>query len=133
MAGFLFGVCSACCEEPFVCGTACTETITVNVSVAGYGTVLVFTVLEGSAFHSEPGDGEFDFFSVSAFLTCFLVDGVPTWELVVNVCWKDDADEGSEQWEGTVEADPDGCPPNGTITLLDTLGDGVTSIAASVA
>jgi hypothetical protein len=119
----------ACCCN-VVCGTDCTETITVDVSVAGYATQLVFDVSLGSAVYDE-FDG-FDYFLVTAFLTCSVVDGVPTWELVVTVCWQAGADQGSEQWEGTVEADSDGCPPDGAITLVDTLGAGVATVSASV-
>jgi hypothetical protein len=118
-----------CCN---VCGTDCTETITVDVSVAGYSTQIVFDVSLGFGFHNEPGPEPFDFFNVSAFLSCSVVDGVPTWELVVTVCWKAGADEGSEVWEGTVEADSDGCPPDGEIPLEVTLGAGVATVSASV-
>jgi hypothetical protein len=120
----------ACCCN--VCGTDCTETITVDVSVAGYETQLVFTVIEGFASYSEDGEGPFDFFNVSAFLFCSLVDGVPTWQLSVSVCWAAGANEGSEQWDGTVAAGPDGCPPDGEIPLEVTFGDGVATVSASV-
>ena len=118
-----------CCN---VCGTNCTETITVDVSVAGYETQLVFTVAEGFGFYSELGDGPFDFFDVSAFLGCSLVDGVPTWALSVAICWAAGANFGSEQWDGTVAAGPDGCPPNGAIPLAVTFGNGDATVSASV-
>ena len=56
----------ACCCN--VCGADCTETITVDVSVAGYSTQIVFDVSLGFGFYSEAGAEPFDFFNVSAFL-----------------------------------------------------------------
>lgn len=133
MAGFLFGVCSKCCDDDeLACGTDCGETVTVDVSVAGYTTQLQFLVSDGFAFHSETGADPSDYFIVSAFLFCALVDGTPTWQLSVAVCWKNGADEGSEQWDGQVEADPDGCPPDGEIPLVPTFGAGVADVAAGV-
>ena len=121
-----------CCCGEVACGTDCGETVTVDVSVAGYATQLQFLVSVGSAFHSEGGAGPFDYFIVSAFLFCTLVDGVPTWQLSVNVCWKNGADEGSEQWDGQVEADAGGCPPDGEIPMGATFGAGVATVSASV-
>jgi hypothetical protein len=132
--GFLFGVCSKCCEDgcPPACGEDCPETVTVNVSVAGYSAQLIFTVADGVASYREDF-GLFDFLAVSAFLTCGLVDGCATWTLIVVVCWANGANQGSEDWEGIIDADNDGCPKTGGIEMNVTFGNGDATVTASIA
>ena len=121
----------ACCCSA-VCGDNCLDTVTVDVSVAGYAVTLTFSVADGSDTHSE-FVGLFDYFLVSAFITCALVDGAPLWTLVVSVCWQNGNDFGSEDWEGEVLADGSGCPETGSVAMGVTFGNGDATVTASIA
>ena len=118
-----------CCNR---CGDDCQQTVSVTVAVAGYSTTLTFLVADGSDEYSE-FVGQFDYFLVSAFITCALVDGVPRWTLVVSVCWQNGNDFGSEDWEGEVSADGSCCPDYGSVAMGVTFGNGVATVTASIA
>jgi hypothetical protein len=124
---------ACCCEDcASECGQDCPQTVTVNVSVAGYATQLAFTVTNGFGSYFE-NFGLFDFLSVSAFIFCALIDGCATWTLVVTVCWQNGANIGSEDWEGIIDATNDGCPKPGGVPMNVTFGNGDAVVTASIA
>jgi hypothetical protein len=122
----------ACCCCPPACGQNCSQTVTVNVSVAGYAAQLIFTVADGGDFYAEFFNLT-DFISVFAFISCALVNGCATWTLVVGVCWENGPNQGSEDWEGIIDAANDGCPKTGGVPMNVTFGNGDAVVTASVA
>jgi hypothetical protein len=134
LEGGKVGVADACCCDDCAseCGQNCQQTVTVNVSVAGYAAQLIFTVADGSASYLE-NFGLFDFLGVSAFISCALVNGCATWTLIVVVCWANGANQGSEDWEGIIDAANDGCPKTGGVELNVTFGNGDATVTASIA
>lgn len=112
------------------CGTTCQQTVSVPVAVAGYSHTLAFTVADEFANYSEFAG--FDYFLVSASIFCSDSSGSAVWTLTVSVCWQSGANNGSETWEGTINADGSGCPQTGAVTMAVTFGNGDATVTASI-
>jgi hypothetical protein len=123
------GLDEACCCS-VECGTNCQQSVSVSVAADGFSHTLTFTAADGFDDHSE-FDG-FDYFLVSAFLTCGLVDGSPVWTLSVSICWEVGGNFSSEDWEGTTTADGSGCPQTGAVEMAVTFGNGDATVTASI-
>lgn len=134
MAGFLFGVCSACCEQDCAsaCGEDCQQTVTINFSAGGFDGQLVFIVAdEGVSLDFEEMPDNYNL--AGASISCSVIDGCATWILSFTVCYFDGVETISEDYEGFIEADSEGCPKTGSVTMNLTFGDGESTVTASIA
>lgn len=122
----------ACCCCPSACGENCQQTVTVNFSAGGFNGQIVYTVADGGKlldFNEMP-----EFYNLaSSFIFCALVDGCAVWTLSFTVCFFDGVDTVSDDYEGFIDANSDGCPRTGNVTMNQTFGDGVSTVTASIA
>ena len=126
-----------CCDQgPEECGPTCGEdcqqTVTVNFSVGGFDGQIVFIVAdEGAAVDPMPDN----YNSAGAVISCSVVDGCATWLLAFNACYFDGVTTVAEQFEGFIEADSNGCPRTGNVTMTEVFGEAnpIGTVTASIA
>lgn len=121
-----------CCCCPSACGENCQQTVTVNFSADGFDGQIVFVVADGGNsvdFDEMPAN----FNLASAFIFCTVVDGCAQWTVSFTVCYFDGVDTITEEWEGSIGADSDGCPRTGNVTMNIVFGNGQTTVTASIA
>jgi hypothetical protein len=121
-----------CCGCALTCGEDCQQTVTVNFSAGGFDGQITYTVADGGValdFDEMP-----EFYNLaSSYIFCSVVDGCAQWTLSFTVCYFDGVDTISEDYEGFIEADSNGCPKTGNVTMNLTFGDGESTVTASIA
>jgi len=122
---------ACCCCVP-TCGEDCQQTVTVNFSVTGFAGEFVFLAAdEGYSFDGMP-DG-YDL--AGAAFYCTVVDGCATWGIIVSFCYTiEGVDSTAENYQADIEADSNGCPKTGNVTLTEILGevDPAGTVTASI-
>ena len=123
---------ACCCGCALACGEDCQQTVTVNFSVGGFDGQIVFIVAdEGAGVDPMPDN----YNSAGAVISCSVVDGCATWLLAFNACYFDDVTTVAEQFEGFIEADSNGCPRTGNVTMTEVFGEAnpIGTVTASIA
>jgi hypothetical protein len=113
-----------CCEEEeFVCDETCNKTITVNWSNNGASGTLTYTIADRGTFTQIPG------LRVSSSISCrTAVDG--KWFISVIMCGIAPYTSGS--WAAIIDAESDGCPPDGAVTWTTVFGGAGADASASI-